>query len=82
MKIRKWVDIRREIEIEIDGEEAVNAIIDEPCEDWGPKDGLLRACNNCAAFFKRVQDSTIAELNDYQKTVIHAFFEEQAKRYQ
>jgi hypothetical protein len=69
-----------EVEIEISGEEAVNAILGDQ-EGWTPRQLLMRAVNNLASFFKKLPDTAIAELNGAQRKLIADFFEEQARRF-
>ena len=81
MKISKLVSVPDvEVEIEISGEEAVNAILGDQ-EGWTPRQLLMRAVNNLASFFKKLPDTVIAELNDAQRKLIADFFEEQARRF-
>lgn len=69
-----------DVDVEITGEDAVEAIIGET-HGWTPRQLMLRVLNNLAAFFKALPDSVIAELNSDQRGLIAGFFEEQAKRF-
>jgi hypothetical protein len=81
MKFSKLVSIPDvEVEIEITGEEAVNAILGDQ-ERWTPRQLLMRAVNNLASFFKKLPDTVVAELNGDQRKLIADFFEEQARRF-
>jgi hypothetical protein len=80
MKLSKLVSVNAEVEIEITGEEVVNAILGDQ-EGWTPRQLLKRAVNNLASFFRKLPDTVIAELNGDQRTVIADFFEEQARRF-
>jgi hypothetical protein len=81
MKVTKLVSVPDvEIEIEISGEEAVQAILGDE-EGWTPRQLLMRAVNNLAAFFKKLPDTIIAELHDEQRKLIADFLEEQARRF-
>jgi hypothetical protein len=81
MKIVKLVSVPDvEVEIEISGEEAVNAILGDQ-EGWTPRQLLMRAVNNLASFFKKLPDTIVAELNSEQRKLITDFFEDQARRF-
>lgn len=81
MQIVKHVSIEdQEVRIDISAAEAVQAIL----EDVGPEDAqhwIMLAINNVGGFFRNIPDTTIAALNEKQRTCISDFFAKQAERF-
>jgi hypothetical protein len=81
VKVAKFIDIPSvEVEIEISGEEAMQAIVDDP-GDWSWDGRLKYIVNHLAQFFKQLPDDIIAQQNDGVKQIIATFFREQAERF-
>jgi len=81
MRITKMISIPDvEVNIDITGEDAVDAILGET-EDWTPRQLLTRVVNNLSSFFKALPDSTIEEFTAEQRRLVAEMFEEQAKRF-
>lgn len=81
MRITKTVRLEdQDVEIDIDGNDAVQAIFGET-EGWTPEQLLMRVLNNSAAFFKKIPDEQIGKISDSSRTLIANFFDEQEKRF-
>ena len=81
MRITKRIGVPDvEVDIDITGEEAVQAIIGET-EGWTPRQLMLRAVNNVAGIFRALPDSVVEEFTPEQRRLVAELFEEQAKRF-
>jgi hypothetical protein len=80
MKVTKWVEFSKEIEVEISGEEAVAAITDDP-DGVAPELHLKRAVSSFFVFLKHVPDLTIANLTPEARKTIHKGLTEQVDRF-
>lgn len=82
MKITKWVDIPSvEIDVHITGEEAVQAVIEDPGEDWTVEARMKQIINGAYGFFSKVSDEEIATLTDPARRMIAKAFRELADRF-
>ena len=81
MKVAVWVDIpSQEIEVEIDGLNAVNAIL-EGCEEWTPEQLVRRASNNFISVLRKLPDAEIAKQPENIRKIIADALEEQVMRF-
>lgn len=81
MKILKLVRLDdQEIEVEIDGQDAVNAMM-EGSDDWTPEQLVRRACNNFIVVLQKLPDSAIDSQTDAVRKIIADALEEQVKRF-
>jgi hypothetical protein len=80
MKVITMVDLgSKEIEVEIDAQDAVNAIL-EGCEDMTPERAVLRACNNFIVFLRKLPDEAIVLPTEHARKIIADALDEQVKR--
>jgi hypothetical protein len=80
MKATVWVDLSREIEVNIDGASAAAAIM-EGSDDGPPIDLLKRIANNFLVTLRNLPDSVIAELSPQARKVIGDEMEKQTARF-
>lgn len=78
MKIDKWVEFSKEIEIELSTED-IYLILEEGADSLTV---ILRCLNSVAKFLKGVPDSKISEFTDGQRSMIRDFLSEQSKRWE
>jgi hypothetical protein len=77
MKIYKWVEFEKEIEVDVSLEEIVEAI-------HGETDNVhlcMKGINNISRFLKAIPDEVIAEMTQPQKQLICNFLSDQSNRY-
>ena len=77
MKISKWIDFSREVEIEIDSED-ISVVFKDGDGDYKL---LAHNINRMAVFLKAVPEETVAEMPESMKAVVAEFFREQAERF-
>jgi hypothetical protein len=81
MKVMCWVSVPdQEIEVNIDGADAVNAILGG-AEDWTSDQLLRKACNNFLVMLQNMPDSEIAKQPQEVRKIIGDVMESQAKRF-
>jgi hypothetical protein len=81
MITKQWVDLgSREIEVVIDGQDAVNAIL-EGSEEWTPDQLVRRAASNFISTLRKIPDSVIAEQSPEVRKIIADALAEQAERF-
>ena len=77
MRVKVWVE--QEVEVDVSADDAIAALMDlgEPAR----LPMALSGISACHGWLKRIPDALIAEMNDKQRGIIVAAFEEQAARY-
>jgi len=81
VRVTKWIEIPgQEIEIEISGADAVEAML-EGSEEWTPEQLVLSACNNFLTTIQRLPDAAIAAQTPEVRKLVADVFEVQAKRF-
>ncbi|MGC1780883.1 MAG: hypothetical protein WA708_00015 [Acidobacteriaceae bacterium] len=81
MKISKWIELPgQEIEIEIDGNDAANAILNGS-DDWTPEQLVRRVCNNFLSVFQKLPDAAIAAQTPEVRKIVADVMEAQAARF-
>ena len=89
MKIKKWVDMGAEVEIQIDVSDIRLALAecfeeineDRLGEDGPSKSEILRALNQIGAFLRAISDEQIEKLDMAPRLIIKKFLLDQALRY-
>lgn len=76
MRIKKWIDIQREIEVDVCREDIYDMLVDAPA--GASQDEILQAINRFAGFLRAVP---LEILTDKQKSIISGFLREQAERF-
>jgi ActR/RegA family two-component response regulator len=76
VKIKKYINVDAEVDVDIALEDIVAQITAEP--DCLPQ--VLTGFNNVAQFIKAVPDKMIADMTPLQRVLICGFLEEQGKR--
>jgi hypothetical protein len=90
VRVRKWVDIGQEVEIEIGIEdiraglnEAFYAVTEDRLGEPGPNNAeVMMAFNNLGTFLRAVTAEQIGRMKPAQRQAILAFLAEQALRYE
>jgi hypothetical protein len=77
MKIYKWVEFEKEIEVDVSLEEIVDAIHGETDDVYL----CMKGINNISRFLKAIPDEVIAEMTHPQKQSICNFLSDQSNRY-
>jgi hypothetical protein len=77
MKIYKWVEFEKELEVDVSLEEIVDAI----SEETDNVHLCIKGINNVVRFLKAIPDDIVAEMTDSQRQLIYNFFVEQSIRY-
>lgn len=78
MRVTTYVDIQKEIEVDIDVGDFISSIR----ESSDTRAEMLRGLQQVADFLKGVPDDIIAELSDAQKEIVAGFLAEQKARYE
>ncbi len=78
MKISKWVEFSKEVEVSISLEDVRECLI-EAADNSLPE--LFRILNDLGVIFKGVPDEMIAKLNPQQRETILKFLHEQQRRF-
>jgi hypothetical protein len=85
VKVEKWVEFAKVVEIEI-GREDIAAALAASCSDaLEPQSCLqtvLRALNTCAAFLGAIPEATICEMTPSQREITARFLHKQASRFE
>lgn len=79
MKVRTWVEMSQEVDVEVSIADVMSAI-----EELGPADRpqmLIDCVNRVYALLKNTPDSLIAQLNDEQRRIIREGFHAQVERF-
>ena len=88
MKIRKWVDMGQEVEIEIGSDDIRCALAEAFSRDTDTlgeepdRGSILRTFNSIGAYFKALNDEQIAALNPQQRAVVLKFLKAQVARFE
>ena len=77
MRIKKWIDIEQEIDVDISVEDITVALAEDPDTTTRIMNGL----NQAAEFMKGISDEMIGEMRVAQRIIIGQFLEKQADRY-
>lgn len=77
MRIRKFIDIQQEIEIDLSAED-IMLVLDR---DGDSERHMLRCLNEVACFLNAISDKQIKSMNASQKKAIHEFLFSQSMRY-
>lgn len=78
MKIKKWVSVEAEVEVDV----TMDDIRAELCADGNENETeCLRILNRCGSAMKAIPDATIAKMTAAQRNVVASFFKEQSERY-
>jgi len=80
MKVTKWVEFSTEVEIDIDGADAVAAIIGDT-DGWTPDALIKRAINNVGSLIRNLGPDVVASLTPEARAIIRTFCLEQAERF-
>lgn len=81
MKITKCIDLgEKEVEIEIGTDDVLAALL-EGSENYTPKQAVFCAANSLAQVFRKLPDSSIAELTPEARGTIANFLYEQEQRF-
>jgi len=82
MRIEKWIDIQREIEIELSADD-ISMIYREAYSD-DPKaiqQAILSNLNGFASYLKGIPDEIISGLGEKTRNTIFTFYNEQIMRF-
>ena len=82
MRIEKWIDIQREIEIDLSADD-ISMIYREHYSD-DPKsiqNAVLSNLNGFASYLKGIPDEVISDINEKTKEIIFTFLNEQTMRF-
>jgi hypothetical protein len=77
MKIHKWVEFEKKIEVDVLLEEIVDAI----SEETDNVHLCMKGINNISRFLRAIPDEIIAEMTDSQKQLVCNFLSDQSNRY-
>lgn len=80
MKVKAWVEVEQEVEVEVSIAAMFNAI-DELAEDDHPS-MILNAISRAYGVLRKVPDKAVAAMNDSQRKLIREALREQAQRYE
>jgi hypothetical protein len=76
MKVKKWVEFEKEIDV---GMEDILAAI---AEDPDSRRSCLRGVNNFYMFMQAVSAEVIATMTDFERVTISKFLRDQAERFE
>lgn len=79
MRVKTWVEVEQEVEVEVSIAEMFSAIAALTGDDRPPF--ILNAVNTCYAVLRGVPAEAIAAMNDKQRGIIRAALLDQADRY-
>jgi hypothetical protein len=77
MKVKTFVQIEQEVEVDVTMDDIRAAMVDE----IGTVSAALQLVNRCATSLKAVSDDMIGEMNNAQRELVANFMREQANRY-
>lgn len=79
MRVRKWVELSGEAEIEIDVHDVVSSLYE--AQDSEAKDAVLYLLNRVLAVLKAITPEVIGQLSTEHKAIVAKILQEQAERY-
>jgi hypothetical protein len=78
MRVKKWVEVEAEVEVNISGEDVARMLgIELPDR----VKTVMMGMNNIACFMKAIPDAVIAEMSAENRAIIKKFLSEQVVRY-
>ena len=79
MRVKTWVNIEQEVEVDVSARDILNAFAED--EEEPALYYIQRTINNYASFCMRIPDERIAEMSPGARKTIRDWFITQADRY-